>query len=410
MADASRRGKIPTTHLLKTCLRAADRRQGGVRFNRPPMAKLFISLSGEGRGHATRVRALVEVLAPEHEIHVFAPGDAHAFLGPLYAGTSVRVHELPGLRFGYDASERLNYLQTARELLAYLRSLPRTIKTLSERLRREQPDLVITDFEPALPRAARQCGCPFLSVDHQHFLRICDLRQLPLSLRWRAAYLAVAVGAYYRGQAETIVSSFYFPPLRRGLAGVTQVGVLLRQAVRQARPRLGSHLAAYWRRAVPEAVLAVLEQTGLQTRVYGLGARPARGRVSFHPISETAFLEDLASCTALLCTAGNQVIGEALYLGKPVFALAETGNFEQAINAFFLRASGAGDALWMEEFSAARLHLFLARLERYRARIRPDRLDGLPEVLAILRRYLFSPSLSRSWGRLFPQTEHPVVA
>ncbi len=375
-----------------------------------PMAKLFISLSGEGRGHATRMRALVEALAPEHTVHVFAPGDAHAFLAPLFADTPVRLHQLPGLRFGYDACDRISYLQTARRLLAYLRALPGTIECLSTRLRREQPDLVITDFEPALPRAARRCGRPFLSVDHQHFLRTSDLRQLPPLLRWRAAYMGAVVGAYYRGQVETVVSSFYFPPLRRGVRKVTQVGVFLRRAVRQTRPRTGRHLVAYWRRAVPEAVLAALERTGLETRVYGLGTRPARGRVSFHPISETRFLEDLASSTALIGTAGNQLVGEALYLGKPVFALAETGNFEQAINAHFLHTSGAGEALPMEDFTEARLHHFLARLDGYRSRIRPERLDGLPVVLEIVRRHLPAASVSRLPAPAHPWVAEPVAA
>ena len=32
-----------------------------------------------------------------------------------------------------------------------------------------KPDLVITDFEPLLPRAARLEGVPYISIDHQHF-------------------------------------------------------------------------------------------------------------------------------------------------------------------------------------------------------------------------------------------------
>jgi hypothetical protein len=38
------------------------------------MAKVFISLSGDGRGHATRIRALVEALRAEHEITLFTSG------------------------------------------------------------------------------------------------------------------------------------------------------------------------------------------------------------------------------------------------------------------------------------------------------------------------------------------------
>lgn len=353
------------------------------------MAKIFISLSGEGRGHATRVRALVEALSAAHQVRIFAPGDARAFLAPLYAGTEVRVDPLPGLCFAYDDRHRLRYSATLRRLLSYLRQLPATLDRLTTELRREQPDLVITDFEPALPRAARRCGVPFVSLNHQHFLRTYDLSSLPRRLRWHAAYMAVLVGAYHSGQVETIVSSFYFPPLRRGCGRVTQIGVLLRPEVRAARPRAGSHLVAYWRKFGSTPVLRALENTGLEVRVYGLGERPPRGRLSFHAISEAGFVADLAGCTALVCTAGNQLVGEALYLGKPVFALAETGNYEQEINAHFLQASGAGDALPLAQFTEARLHRFLASLDRYRAGLPPrERLDGLPAALRVLGRHL----------------------
>jgi uncharacterized protein (TIGR00661 family) len=352
------------------------------------MAKIFLSMSGEGRGHATRVRALVEALAADHTVRVFAPGDAHAFLAPLYAETGVEVERLPGLCFAYNGRQRLSYPATFGRLVRYLRELPATLDRLTAAFERERPDLAITDFEPALPRAARRCGVPYLSVDHQHFLRTYDLSSLPARLRWRAAYMGWIVGTFYSGQVETVVSSFYFAPLRRGCRRVTQVGVLLRPEVRAARAEVGGHLVAYWRKFVDECVLQALEQTGLEVRVYGLGARPPRGRMTFHPVSEKQFLADLAGCRALVCTAGNQLVGEALYLGKPVLALAETNNFEQEINGHFLQASGAGVAMPMSRFTAGDLHGFLAGLDQFRRRIRPERLDGLPEVLTVLRRHL----------------------
>ena len=44
------------------------------------MAKLAISLCGEGRGHATRISTLVERLDRDHEIVVYTSADALAFL------------------------------------------------------------------------------------------------------------------------------------------------------------------------------------------------------------------------------------------------------------------------------------------------------------------------------------------
>ncbi|MCZ7635509.1 MAG: hypothetical protein M5U12_05325 [Verrucomicrobia bacterium] len=135
------------------------------------MARLFLSMSGEGRGHATRARALVQALAAGHELTLFAPGDAYAFLAPLYAGSRVRVERLPGLRFAYDARHRLRYLGTLRLVARYLKALPAIVNWLSELMRRERPDLAITGFRAGtaargatLRRALLEPGPPALSL------------------------------------------------------------------------------------------------------------------------------------------------------------------------------------------------------------------------------------------------------
>lgn len=352
------------------------------------MARVFISMSGEGRGHATRVRAVTEALRGEHDICLFAPGDAHQLLAPLYEGTDVAVESIPGLRFHYRGGRRVDYSRTGREALRYLIGLPRLLRRLEARIRDERPGLIITDFEPALPRAARRAGVPFVSLDHQHFLLTYDLSSLPRRLRWHAAYMAAVVRVYCSGQAESIVSSFYFPPLRTEAHHVTQIGVLLRPEVVAARPRHGDHLVSYWRRFAPENVLQALRDCGREVRVYGLGERPSEGNLTFRPISADGFLTDLAGCSALVCTAGNQLVGEALHLGKPVLAAPEPGNYEQYINAHFLGQSGAGDWAEMAAFDGGLLQAFLKNLEQHRRRIPRDRMNGLPEALRLLRRQL----------------------
>jgi len=352
------------------------------------MAKVFLSLSGEGRGHATRIRAVAERLRQHHELRIFAPGDAHAFLAPLYRDTDVRVDRIPGLRFHYTRRGSLDYLRTGRAAATYLMRLQSLRATLDRCLQSEQPDLVITDFEPALPRAARRCGVPFVSLSHQHFLVTYDLRSLPRSLRLHAAYMGAIVRAYYSGQRATIVSSFFFPPLRRRCHQVTQVGVLLRPEVTDAVPETGDHVVAYFRRFAGPHVLDALASARREVRVYGLGARPRCGNLVFRAVEERRFIEDLAGAAALVATAGNQLVGEALWLGKPSLVMPETANYEQYINAHFLRQSGAGDWSPAETFSAEVLDRFLAGLDGYRSRIDARHMNGLPATLRVLERFL----------------------
>ena len=149
------------------------------------MAKIFYSMAGEGRGHATRVRAVVEQLRGRHDVVLYAPGDAHSLLAPIYKGTEVEVRQMPCLRFCYT-QKRLNPIATMRDGARYLWRLPKLVEQIRRDVERECPDLAVTDFEPALPRAAKAAGVPFLSLDHQHFLSCCNLDALPASLRMHA--------------------------------------------------------------------------------------------------------------------------------------------------------------------------------------------------------------------------------
>jgi uncharacterized protein (TIGR00661 family) len=355
------------------------------------MAKIFYSMAGEGRGHAARVWTLVEQLRKSHDITLFAPHDAFRLLQPRYengnGNGNVRVHEIQGLRFFYNDRQCLDMRQTLHGFFDYLKDAKPLIRHLADRIKRERPDLVITDFEPALPRAAQACGVPFISLDHQHFLTVSDLSSLPKKLRLHAMYMGMVVRAFYSGQASTIVSSFYFPPLKPRCDGVKQIGVLLRDDIANATPSRNGFLLVYLRKNLNARLLDAIRASGHAARIYGSTAR-TEGKMVFCPHEHTSFQRDLIECDALITTAGNQLVGEALYLGKPVLALPELGNYEQYMNAHFLRESGGGE--WVDFAEVERSHIdnFVAQLDRYRSAIQPARLNGNGPALEEIHRFL----------------------
>lgn len=352
------------------------------------MGTLFYSMAGEGRGHATRVRSLVEPLRSQHRIVLFASGDAYDFLQTMYHGTEVELHQIPGLRFHYTSKHKLSYFKTTCETLRYLWNLSSIVRSLEKRIREEQPDLVITDFEPALARAARRAGVPFLSVDHQHFLAVSDFSELPWWMRNIAWMEGELVKLYYSGEREMVISSFYFPPLKPTCRNVIQVGVMLRSEIENATPQMGDHLLAYFRRDGYDGVLDTLKSSPHPVKVYGLGERPAEGKLEFCPISEQQFIDDLSSCMAVVTNGGNQLVGESLWLEKPVLSMPEDNNFEQLVNAFYLHKSETGMSCAVSKFNSSVLQEFLDCLDDYRANIDRDRMNGNVPTLKIIRRHL----------------------
>lgn len=356
------------------------------------MARIYYSMAGEGRGHAVRVRTLVEHLRYDHELVLFAPDEAYEFLarfyGPPHRVDNVQLMRIPGIKFHYTGG-KLDLFKSVGFALSYARGdLPTVVRAMTRRMEAEPPDLCISDFEPALPRAARLAQVPLLTIDHQHVLLAYDLRSLPLLLRRYAWWMSWSVRWYYGyGPYEAVASSFYSPPLKPGFGHVRQVGPMLRADLLGQTPGLEPFLLSYLRGNTPPRVVEMLAACGRPVRIYGLGERPPQGQVSFHAIDEHRFVEDLSHCAALVSAAGNQLLGEALYFGKPVFAIPEQMHHEQQINACFLRLLGAGDWTPLEAVQARHLTAFLDGMETYRVQTAAmaGRLNGTADALAAIR-------------------------
>lgn len=335
------------------------------------MATIHYGINGEGRGHATRSRTVIEGLAERHDVRVSTYGDAYDLLGPWCRGRGIEIREIPGPRFRYRRSGRLDYLRSGVGGLGYLRRLPGLVRDRARELEREGCDLAIVDFEPTLARAAVRVGVPLVSLDHQHVLSVGCFQALPFGLRSKARLLGASVPLFVPRADLTLVSAFHHLPLRPGLAGVESVGVLLdatlRAACEAASP--GEHLTAYFRREIVGEALQVLAAAPVPVHLFGLGERPDQGAIRFHAVDRNRFVEQLATGAALVCTAGNQVVGEAFALGKPALVIPEAGNFEQELNGWFLQASGGGSCVSADEFGARHLRAFLEHLPRLRAGI-----------------------------------------
>ena len=358
------------------------------------MAKIFYSMAGEGRGHAVRVLTLVEHLRHEHELVLFASGDAYDFLVKTYGTTqvdNVRLLRVSGLQFRYTGGKLDLFKSTAGAMSFARREMPALVDALRRRIDAEQPDLAISDFEPTLPRAARMSGLPWMSIDHQHVLMAYDLSSLPFLLRRYAWWMSWAVRWYYGwGDYTAVASSFYTPPLKRGFEHVRQVGPMLRPEIIAKEPSTNHFLLSYLRSNTPPEVINALANCGWPVRIYGLGEKPSVGSLSFHAIDEHRFVEDLATCAGLFSAAGNQLLGEALYYGKPVFAIPEEMHHEQQINAHFLRQMGAGDWMTAEKFQSKQFHQFLVRLEEFRENLAhlKGNLNGTPDALTAIEEVL----------------------
>ena len=155
-----------------------------------------------------------------------------------------------------------------------------------------------------------------------------------------------------------VVSSFY--ETSDGQSDVTFVGPMLRQEVKACTPTKGEHLLVYLnngKHQFSDALAAAMNSLGAPVVVYGTDKGGTEGNITFKPLSNETFLQDLASCRALFSTAGNQLVGEALHLGKPLLVTPEN-TVEQRANAAAVVRMGVGSSCALQDIDGALLERF----------------------------------------------------
>ena len=354
------------------------------------MGTIVYSVNGEGRGHATRVQAIIEELIPEHRFVLLASQDAYEHFRTEYQDHPfVKVSPIPGLRFKYHRG-KLCYLRSVLAAAPFVWNLSSAVRAVERVLLRVQPDLAITDFEPLLPRAAKKCQVPWLSLDHQHFLSVSDFRGLPAHLRWQSRFLRCSIGMFYRGQKGEAVSSFAHLPTRKGCESVERIGVLIRRKIRSMKTQASNagHLLVYVRGDAPNHFWNSLSKIQKPIYVFGKCLPPVLPNVEFFGIQNDKFIRHLATCDALITTAGNQLVGEAFYLGKPVLAIPERGNFEQGVNGWLVSQSQGGWSMPFDQITPHVLSQFLLSLPLLRTRIGRLEWSGNEQAKAFIEMHL----------------------
>lgn len=358
-------------------------------------SRILYGVQGEGRGHATRSLRVVQALLHEgHDVLVLTGGDALPVLAPVLGN---RVLEIPLLRYHFNARGSLCAWRTlARNIVPLIRMAFRNV-ALEAAVRRFHPAAAISDFEPVTCRLARIFRLPLVAVDHQHFLTEAMLprvRGLGNKLMLQSYRLGTHMLSGW--PRRVVVSSFHHFPRKRG-SRAAFVGPFLPEDVRRILPRDDGHVTVYLKRpqylarlipvfaSCPERVYDVF--SGWETE----WAESLPRNVRLRPVSRTGFLESLSTSHALIATAGNQVLGEAIWLGKPALALPEPGVLEQAFNARALEESGCGMACGLEDMTPGVWRWFEEKRGGYIRGLRAFRdahpsYDGLEATLRIIRR------------------------
>lgn len=305
--------------------------------------RILYGVVGEGMGHATRSRVVIEhLLARGHEVEIMVSGRAADMLARHFKG----VHRIHGLELVYVDNAVKKTRTALSNLLGLGDGLPQNIAAYFELLGSFAPDVVISDFESWSYLYAKAQRLPVISIDNMQIINRCQ-HDADVTAGHEAAFLLAKgiVKSKLPGAMHYLVTTFFQPPLRK--ERTTLVPPILRPEVLAARPSAGQHVLVYQSGEGAESLERVLKTFDQQDFIVygvrrGIDAEQIDANLRHQPFSETRFVEHLASARAVIAGGGFSLMGEAVYLHKPMLAVPLAGQFEQILNARYLEKLGYG--------------------------------------------------------------------
>ena len=92
------------------------------------------------------------------------------------------------------------------------------------------------------------------------------------------------------------------------------------------------------------------------------------------PFSEEAFVADLASSKAVISNGGFTLLGEAVFMGKPVCSIPVKAQFEQYLNAAYIEKLGYGRNF--PDFNSGFIKEFIDEIPRFKGNLKNYKQEG----------------------------------
>lgn len=344
---------------------------------------ILYGVPGEGMGHATRSKVVIDHLLKEHNVQVVSSSRAFQFLVKSFPE---RVHEIKGLHFAYKNAQ-VSKLGT---FMLNLKSAPSNLlHNFSKYLlidKSFKPDVVISDFESFTYFFAKQHRLPLLSIDNMQVMDRCVLDiHIPKEEKNNYKLAKTIVQGKVPGCKHYFVSTFFQAQIKK--ANTTLVPPIVREAIQNASVSSGDHVLVYQTSSSLSGIKDVLHRIpDLRFFVYGFNKDERDKNVVFKTFSEQGFVDDLASAKAVISNGGFSFISEAVYLKKPIYSFPLKNQFEQFMNAAFIQKLGYGRHF--ENLDADSLKAFLYDLSIFSNNLAAYHQEGNDVLFKLLKKQL----------------------
>jgi uncharacterized protein (TIGR00661 family) len=182
---------------------------------------------------------------------------------------------------------------------------------------------------------------PFVSIDHEHVLTLCELEHPAKS--WFSRLTAELVTeCHYIGAVAYVIINFFDAPLR--VDSAVMAPPVVRPVVNSLCAEQGEHILLYSTTGSQQEQLKEVLGKFSKSKfiIYGFNKKAEYKNCIFKERSTEGFLNDLASARGVVASAGFSLISECMYLKKKMLLLPLSGQYEQMINAHYVQKLGLG--------------------------------------------------------------------
>lgn len=282
--------------------------------------KVLYAIQGTGNGHISRAREIIPILQDYCQCDI------------LVSGTQCDVeldvpvkYRFKGLSFWFGKKGGIDLWNTT--INASLPNLRREIAQLCV----EDYDLVINDFEPVSAWACQKKKVPCISLSHQGSLLSKNV-PFPEKKNYFGSFIL-------RNYAPAMMHfGFHFQPYDKNI--FTPV---IRKQVRECHVEELDYYTVYLPSFDDERLAKFFSHfKNTNWHIFSKRAKEIYqiDNMIIKPITNNAFVEDMAKSKGVLCGAGFETPAEALFLNKKLMVVPMKGQYEQQCNAAALVCMG----------------------------------------------------------------------
>ena len=318
--------------------------------------RILYGVCGVGAGHYIRSKILIEyLLKKKHELFIIGGLTAYEHLKRNFDN----VYYAGGLHIVLNKNKSVSNLKTILKNYKiffkknYIDEI--TLKKIDE----FNPEIIISDFEPGTLCYARNKKIRSISFDNEHYITYGDYK---ISKRYYIDYLGAKIAVKYNKSNEKIILTLPGQKLKYN-AKVERIDPVIRESLIKFGKKYSNKIIIYLSITRNKKLLHTLKNLKEEFIVYGFNDDKKDGNIRYKKFSEENFDRDLKECKAVITTGGINLISEAIYLKKPILVIPIKKQFEQYLNAKYVKKNNYGEHY--NKLTEKNLIKFLNNLDNY---------------------------------------------